>query len=117
MDKALTYTSYLRIDDLLALQERRSDPPEHDEMLFIVIHQVYELWFKQILHELTLLSKAFERDDAPQVLHTLKRVLTILKTLVSQVDVLETILSRAARERQRVSVTAVSHGGVRARQA
>ena len=91
MDKALTYTSYLRIDDLLALQERRSDPPEHDEMRFIVIHQVYELWFKQILHELTLLRTAFERDDAPQVLHTLKRVLTILKTLVSQVDVLETM--------------------------
>jgi tryptophan 2,3-dioxygenase len=90
-DKALTYASYLRIEELLALQERRSTPPEHDEMLFIVIHQVYELWFKQILHELTALRAAFERDDVPQVLHTLKRVLTILKTLVAQVDVLETM--------------------------
>jgi tryptophan 2,3-dioxygenase len=90
-DKALTYASYLRIDDLLALQERRSSPPEHDEMLFIVIHQVYELWFKQTLHELATLRGSFERDDVPHVLNTLKRVLTILKTLVSQVDVLETM--------------------------
>jgi tryptophan 2,3-dioxygenase len=90
-DKALTYANYLRIDELLSLQERRSDPPEHDEMLFIVIHQVYELWFKQILHELSGLRAAFERDEVPAVLHSLKRVLTILKTLVAQVDVLETM--------------------------
>jgi tryptophan 2,3-dioxygenase len=90
-DKALTYASYLRISELLALQARRSDPPEHDEMLFIVIHQVYELWFKQILHELDALSASFASDDVPQVLHTMKRVLTILKTLVAQVDVLETM--------------------------
>ena len=48
----ITYLSYLKIPDLLSLQEPRSDPPEHDEMLFIVIHQVYELWFKLLLHEL-----------------------------------------------------------------
>jgi tryptophan 2,3-dioxygenase len=90
-DKALTYASYLRISELLALQARRSEPPEHDEMLFIVIHQVYELWFKQILHELESLGAAFAADDVPQVLHTMKRVLTILKTLVAQVDVLETM--------------------------
>jgi tryptophan 2,3-dioxygenase len=90
-DKALTYASYLRVSELLALQARRSEPPEHDEMLFIVIHQVYELWFKQILHELEALSAAFAADDVPQLLHTMKRVLTILKTLVAQVDVLETM--------------------------
>ena len=51
-DRAVTYGSYLAIDELLALQRPRSEGPEHDEMLFIVIHQVYELWFKEILHEL-----------------------------------------------------------------
>jgi len=51
MSKSLTYTNYLNIDKLLELQEPVSDPEEHDEMLFIIIHQSYELWFKQILHE------------------------------------------------------------------
>jgi tryptophan 2,3-dioxygenase len=89
--KALTYMSYLKVEELLTLQELRSSPHEHDEMLFIVIHQVYELWFKQILHELGSLDQAFARDDVPAVLHTLKRVLTIMKTLVGQIDVLETM--------------------------
>ena len=57
-DKPLTYASYLKLDELLALQRPRSDGREHDEMLFIVIHQVYELWFKQILHELDHLAGA-----------------------------------------------------------
>jgi tryptophan 2,3-dioxygenase len=49
-DPAVTYASYLKMDELLRLQEPRSQGPEHDELLFIVIHQVYELWFKQLLH-------------------------------------------------------------------
>ena len=60
-------------------------------MLFIVIHQVYELWFKQVLHETDLLRRAFEENDRPLALATLKRILTIFKTLVSQVDILETM--------------------------
>ena len=86
-----TYNSYLRIDELLDLQTLASDPQEHDEMLFIVIHQVYELWFKQVLHECALLQRAFEDNDRPLALAALKRVLTIFKTLVSQVDILETM--------------------------
>jgi tryptophan 2,3-dioxygenase len=90
-----TYSSYLRIEELLDLQTPRSGgdgvPPEHDETLFIVIHQVYELWFKQVLHELTLLQSSLEAGDTATVLAALKRVLTILKTLVSQIDVLETM--------------------------
>jgi tryptophan 2,3-dioxygenase len=88
---ALTYASYLRLDALLALQESRSDPPEHDEHLFILVHQVYELWFKQVLHELDRLDAMFARCDTPAVLATFKRILTILKTLVAQVDVIETM--------------------------
>jgi tryptophan 2,3-dioxygenase len=60
-------------------------------MLFIIIHQVYELWFKQVNHELRRLMTALEDNHLPTVLATLKRVLTILKTLVAQVDVLETM--------------------------
>jgi tryptophan 2,3-dioxygenase len=86
-----TYTSYLRLDELLDLQTPASGGEEHDEMLFIVIHQVYELWFKQVLHEIDLLRGAFEGNDRPQALASLKRVLTIFKTLVSQVDILETM--------------------------
>ena len=86
-----TYNSYLRIDELLSLQTPVSEGPEHDEMLFIVIHQAYELWFKQVLHEVELLRHCLEVNDAPRALATFKRILTILKTLVGQVDILETM--------------------------
>ena len=88
---SLTYGSYLELDRLLELQHLRSDPPEHDETLFIIIHQVYELWFKQLLHELALLQRALEAGDGPVALATFKRFLTILKVLVAQVDILETM--------------------------
>lgn len=86
---ALTYTSYLSLDDVLAAQHPRSE--EHDEMLFIVIHQVYELWFKQLLHELAHLRVRLEAGDTPHAVRTLRRVLTILKVVVAQIDVLETM--------------------------
>jgi len=89
---ALTYTSYLALDEVLAAQRPRSD--EHDEMLFIVIHQVYELWFKQLLHELELLQRCLEKGDTPHSVRTLRRVLTILKVVVAQIDVLETMTPR-----------------------
>src|SRR5262245_51062371 len=88
---ALTYSSYLKLDELLSLQQPVSEGPEHDETLFIVVHQVYELWFKEILHEVDYLKKLLERRDTPRALHTLKRVLTILKVVVAQIDVLETM--------------------------
>jgi tryptophan 2,3-dioxygenase len=90
-DPAVTYGSYLKIDELLALQQPRSEGPEHDEMLFIVIHQVYELWFKELLHELDRVRLLLERDETHRVQHTLKRVLTILKVMVAQLDILETM--------------------------
>jgi tryptophan 2,3-dioxygenase len=86
-----SYTEYLKIDELLSLQQPLSDGPEHDETLFIVIHQVYELWFKQELHEIDFLITALDRGAAPRAQHTIKRVLTILKLLVHQIDVLETM--------------------------
>ena len=88
-DPPLNYTGYLKIEELLSLQEPRTD--EHDEILFIVIHQVYELWFKEMLHELDRLDGVLARGDLAGALHTLKRVLTILKIVVAQTDVLETM--------------------------
>jgi tryptophan 2,3-dioxygenase len=87
----LTYSQYLKLDELLALQRPQSPGPEHDEILFIVIHQVYELWFKEMLHELAYLDRLLRRNETPRALHTLKRVLTVLKVMVAQIDVLETM--------------------------
>jgi tryptophan 2,3-dioxygenase len=89
---ALTYRTYLALDDLLSAQHPLS--AEHDEMLFIVIHQVYELWFKQMIHELSHLRARLEEGDTPRALHTLRRILTILKVAVAQIDVLETMTPR-----------------------
>jgi tryptophan 2,3-dioxygenase len=86
-----TYGEYLRTDELLALQRPLSEGPEHDEMLFIIIHQVYELWFKQVLHELDYLETLLARNEGVRASHTLKRILTILKVMVAQLDILETM--------------------------
>jgi tryptophan 2,3-dioxygenase len=92
--RAVTYGSYLGLEQLLSAQTPLSvgddGRPEHDELLFIVIHQVYELWFKQLLHELGEIQRTLEAGDTDRTLHLLNRVLKILKTLVAQVDVLET---------------------------
>jgi len=90
-DASVTYGSYLAVDELLALQRPRSEGPEHDEMLFIVIHQVYELWFKQVLHETDHVIALLAADDPHRAQHSLKRILTILKVLVAQLDILETM--------------------------
>lgn len=88
---AHTYGSYLRIPELLSIQTPVSKGPEHDEMLFIVIHQVYELWFKQQIHEAKRVQTLLDQDDVPAAQSTLRRMLTILKTMVAQIDVLETM--------------------------
>jgi len=91
----LTYSSYLKLDRLLDLQEPRSTPEQHDEMLFIVIHQVYELWFKLLLHELEKARDDFRGGDLWGAIHTFKRVRTMMKTLVGQLDILETMTPRS----------------------
>ena len=87
----LTYNNYLKIDELLGLQQLKSEPAEHDEMLFIIIHQTYELWFRQILHEFDKLRNELEKGQTWTSLKTMRRVLTILKTMVAQIDILETM--------------------------
>jgi tryptophan 2,3-dioxygenase len=88
---ALSYGSYLKIDELLGLQRPLSQPAHHDEMLFIIIHQVYELWFKQILHELDATMAALDRDDLLRAAKHFRRIHTIQRLLEQQVDILETM--------------------------
>jgi tryptophan 2,3-dioxygenase len=88
-DKSLTYTSYLALEEILGAQRPKSD--EHDEILFIVVHQVYELWFKQLIHELRYLQRMLEEGSDARAFATFKRVLTILKLVVQQLDVIETM--------------------------
>ena len=90
-DPALTYNSYLAVDELLKLQNPLSAGPEHDEMLFIVIHQTYELWFKQLIHEFKQAQKSLEAGQTHYSLSILGRIRTILKVCVAQVDILETM--------------------------
>jgi tryptophan 2,3-dioxygenase len=87
--KRLTYGGYLRLDELLACQSPLTDA--HDELLFVIIHHVYELWFAQILHEAGLLQRRLEGGDSAGALHTARRIAKILKTVVGQLDVLETM--------------------------
>src|SRR5579864_6517200 len=91
MADRLTYGSYLHIDDLLAMQRLQSQPPHHDEMLFIIIHQVYELWFKLMLHELEAVMRYLDENDSLRATRGLRRVHAIQHVLEQQVDVLETM--------------------------
>jgi tryptophan 2,3-dioxygenase len=90
-DATLTYGSYLRIDALLDLQHPRSDPPHHDELLFIIIHQVYELWFRQMLHEIEAAIRNLVAADLLKVSKCFRRIHAIQRLLEQQVDILETM--------------------------
>ena len=90
----LTYGGYLQLERLLSAQRLESEPPAHDELLFITIHQVYELWFQQLLHEATAARDAMLRDTGEELWlaqHLLRRMHAIERVLVQQVDVLETM--------------------------
>jgi tryptophan 2,3-dioxygenase len=92
--KRLSYNSYLRVEDLLELQNAESEPPAHDELLFIVIHQAYELWFKQILFELDAVAERLDMNDVYEATRLLQRVLAIERLLVQQIHILETMTPR-----------------------
>jgi len=87
--RRLNYGSYLQIPELLALQAGRTDA--HDELLFIIAHQAYELWFKELLHELVAVRSAIEQDALRRARHYLRRVSVVEALLVEQVGVLETM--------------------------
>jgi tryptophan 2,3-dioxygenase len=88
----LTYGGYLRVGELISLQHLLSDPPQHDEMLFIVIHQVYELWFKELLHELDAIIERLDADEPLAAHRLVRRCIEIERVLVDQIAVLETMM-------------------------
>ena len=87
----MDYQRVAMLPELLSLQRPLSDPPEHDEMLFIIVHQVHELWFKAALHELDHARELFFAGEGARAAATLKRVRSIMKVLVGQLDILETM--------------------------
>jgi tryptophan 2,3-dioxygenase len=87
----LSYNKYLRVRDLINLQDCLSDPAHHDELLFITVHQAYELWFKQILHELDAAIQYLEQDRLPAATRAIKRIVEIEKLLVQQIHILESM--------------------------
>jgi tryptophan 2,3-dioxygenase len=87
----LNYNSYLKVPELTSLQTLRSDPPHHDEMFFIVIHQSFELWFKEALHEVGLMVHFLNNDDVARSLKVLKRVQAIITCLTQQIQLLGTL--------------------------
>ena len=87
----LSYNKYLRVQDLINLQDCLSDPAHHDELLFITVHQAYELWFKQILHEIDAAILFIEQDRLPAATRALKRVVEIEKLLLDQIHILESM--------------------------
>jgi tryptophan 2,3-dioxygenase len=87
----LSYNKYLRVPDLIALQDCLSDPVHHDELLFITIHQAYELWFKVILQEIDAAIEAMDQDRAAAAERAVRRMVEIEKLLVNQIHILETM--------------------------
>ena len=87
----LSYNKYLRVQDLINLQDCLSTPAHHDELLFITVHQAYELWFKQILHELDAAIVFMEEDRVPAAARAITRVVQIEKLLVDQIHILESM--------------------------
>lgn len=90
-ETGLTYGEYLKVPELLSLQQPQSEPVHHDEMLFIIIHQAYELWFKQILHEMESTRESMRKGKILRASHTMKRVHAIMELLVKQIHILETM--------------------------
>lgn len=87
----LSYNKYLKVRELIELQETLSEPASHDELLFIIIHQTYELWFKQILHELDATIKWIDEDRVFRANHSLRGVVSIERILVTQIHILESM--------------------------
>ena len=90
-NSALSYNEYLKVPALIGLQETLSEPTSHDELLFIVIHQTYELWFKQVLHEIDASIEWLKESRTFRANHSLKTVASIGKVVVSQIHILETM--------------------------
>jgi tryptophan 2,3-dioxygenase len=87
----LTYESYLRLTELLSLQTPRSNPPAHDELQFIIVHQAYELWFRLLIHEVRAIITHLQAGEVREAIWLLRRLIEIERVMTQQVQVLETM--------------------------
>src|SRR4051812_27737678 len=88
----LDYKSYLKIDELLKLQQPLADPASHDETLFIIVHQVFELWFKLVLHEIDKIFEMLDNDDVIESERLIRRLTSIIRLFIPKLSVLETMM-------------------------
>src|SRR5215510_3682785 len=88
----LDYKGYLKLEDLLRLQRPLAHPPSHDETLFIIVHQVFELWFKLVLHELDKIFELLDSDDVIEAERLIRRITSIIRLFIPKLSVLETML-------------------------
>ena len=88
----LDYKGYLKLDELLKLQHPLADPPTHDETLFIIVHQVFELWFKLVLHEIDKIFEMLDNDDVIESERLIRRLTSIIRLFIPKLSVLETMM-------------------------
>jgi tryptophan 2,3-dioxygenase len=88
----LDYKGYLKLDELLRLQQPLADPPCHDETLFIIVHQVFELWFKLVLHEIDKIFEILDQDDVIESERLIRRLTSIVRLFIPKLSVLETMM-------------------------
>src|SRR5215510_16043084 len=92
MSADLDYKGYLKLDDLLQLQQPLANPPSHDEMLFIVVHQVFELWFRLVIHEIDKVFELLDQDDVIESERLIRRLTAIVRLFIPKLSVLETMM-------------------------
>jgi tryptophan 2,3-dioxygenase len=92
MPSDLDYKGYLKLDELLRLQQPLAQPPSHDEMLFIVVHQVFELWFRLLLHELDRIFELLDKDDVIESERLIRRLTSVVRLFIPKLSVLETMM-------------------------
>ena len=92
MASDLDYKGYLKLDELLALQHPLADPPTHDETLFIIVHQVFELWFRLMLHEIDKIEELMDQDDVLESERLIRRLTAIVRLFIPKLSVLETMI-------------------------
>ena len=88
----LDYKGYLKLDELLQLQQPLADPPSHDETLFIIVHQVFELWFKLVLHEIDEIFRILDQDDVIEGERLIRRLTSVIRLFIPKLSVLETMM-------------------------
>src|SRR5262249_23982907 len=88
----LDYKGYLKLDDLLQLQQPLANPPSHDEMLFIVVHQVFELWFRLVIHEIDKVFELLDQYDVIENERLIRRLTAIVRLFIPKLSVLETMM-------------------------